>query len=59
MPPYLPATKSVEKCFEVNVRGGWINRDERSIRGMSKLINKGMITEDIISEQEIRRSPYY
>jgi len=60
MLPYLPATKSMEECFDVYVRDGWVNRDERTIRGTNKLINKGIISdEDIMSEQEIRKSPYY
>jgi DNA-binding CsgD family transcriptional regulator len=60
MLPYLPATKSMGDCFDVFVRDGWVNRDEREIRGKNKLIAKGVVTDgDIMSEQEIRKSPYY
>jgi len=60
MLPYMPAAKSMEECFDVYVRDGWMNRDERMIRGFDKLIRKGVVTDDdIMSEQEIRKSPYY
>jgi DNA-binding CsgD family transcriptional regulator len=58
--PYVPATRSMEESFEVYVRDGWVSRDERTIRGVNKLIRAGIITDhDIMSEAAIKKSPYY
>jgi DNA-binding CsgD family transcriptional regulator len=58
--PYVPATRSMGECFEIYVRDGWLNKDERTIYGTNKLIQTGLITDrDIRSEDAIKQSPYY
>lgn len=58
--PYIPGTRSMEECFDVYVREGWVNRDERTIRGASKMIQRGVVTDhDFMSESAIKSSPYY
>jgi len=48
------------EAFDLYVRDGWVHRDERIIRGTNKLMKKAVLTDrDMISEQEVRRHPYY
>lgn len=50
----------MEHSFEVYVRDGWVHKDERTIRGTVKLIKNGVVTDrDIVSESEMKRSPFY
>ena len=58
--PYVPATASMGEAFETYVRDGWVNKDERTIHGKKKVIQKGLVTdEDIMPESARKRSPYY
>ena len=43
--PFIACTRSMEESFDVYVRGGWHERDER-YRGGSTLINRGVMTDD-------------
>lgn len=57
--PYIPACESMLENFEVYVRDGWIDRDER-YRGTSLMIERGVVTDlDFASPEQIRRNPYY
>ncbi|MGY3603663.1 MULTISPECIES: helix-turn-helix transcriptional regulator [unclassified Bradyrhizobium] len=57
--PFLSSAPSMEESFDVYVRDGWINRDER-YRGVAKFIRNGVATDDDCVDAEVRkRSPYY
>ena len=57
--PFVPASRSLEPSFEAYINAGWIHRDER-YRGISKLLSDGIFTDfDFISDQEIKKHPYY
>lgn len=58
--PYIPSTKSMEECFEVYVRDGWVARDERTLRGGKPLIRMGAVTDrDFMSDAQLKKSPFY
>jgi DNA-binding CsgD family transcriptional regulator len=57
--PYVPSTRSMEQSFELYVRDGWIDRDER-YRGTSRLLRNGIATDrDVMPEEAQKRSAYY
>lgn len=57
--PFISATASMEKCFEVYTNGGWLDHDER-YRGTSRFLKYGVITDDDCVPAELRkRSPFY
>lgn len=58
--PFVPATQSMGEAFDLYVREGWVNRDERLIRGTAKIEKLPVFTDrDLISTQEIRRNAFY
>ncbi len=57
--PPLPTSAGFAEAIDVYLRDGWSENDVR-FRGVGAMRRKGYATDlDIISEREIRRSPYY
>lgn len=57
--PVMPHTESCAEGFDIYLRDGWIERDER-YRAMSAAQRKGVASEpDFTTPEEIARSPYY
>jgi PAS domain-containing protein len=54
-----PYSRSMGASFEVYVRDGWINHDER-YRGARTMVRRGVMTDlDFATSAEIARHPYY
>jgi DNA-binding CsgD family transcriptional regulator len=57
--PLMPHSPQMAEGFEVYVRDGWVERDER-YRGVATLFRKRVATEfDFTTPDEMKRSPYY
>lgn len=57
--PIINPSRSMQKSFEIYVKDGWIERDERYL-GVKKFLKKGVATDDDCMPAEIRkRSPFY
>ncbi|WPO43397.1 helix-turn-helix transcriptional regulator [Tardiphaga sp. 42S5] len=57
--PFVAATPSMEKSFEVYSAGGWLDRDERYL-GTSTFLREGVATDDDCLPAELRkRSSFY
>ena len=57
--PTVPYSRSMGPSFEVYVRDGWIDHDER-YRGTRMLTRKGVVTDlDFATMAEISQHPYY
>jgi PAS domain-containing protein len=57
--PYIPVCASMFETFDIYVRDGWIDNDERN-HGIPLLLEKGVITDlDIWPQEHIQRSAYY
>ena len=57
--PERPTSSAFEEAIDVYVKDGWYKHDDR-FRAMGAVRRKGFGTDlDFISEEEMRRSPYY
>lgn len=57
--PGIPHSSSMESSFDVYVRDGWINRDER-YRLAPFLVRNGVSSEfDLLTPEQIAKHPYY
>lgn len=57
--PYIPVLETMLPSFDIYVRDGWIENDER-MRGIPLMIDRGVGTDrDFWSEEHIRKSAYY
>ncbi|WP_434722671.1 helix-turn-helix transcriptional regulator [Mesorhizobium sp. RIZ17] len=57
--PILPRTRSVARSFEVYVKDGWLERDER-FRLVPFLRSRGVATdEDLMTSDDVARHPYF
>ena len=57
--PFVCATPSLEKSFDLYVQGGWVHRDLRYL-GTPKLLENGVTTDDdCLPAEERKRSPFY
>lgn len=58
--PYVPASDALHRVFEVYVRDGWVERDERLQLGAAPLIEKGIVIDsDVRTPDQMRSSAYY
>lgn len=57
--PLMPHSKSMANGFEVYLRDGWIERDER-YRALPAMLRKGVACDfDFTTPEEMKRNPYY
>ncbi|MEX2746027.1 helix-turn-helix transcriptional regulator [Rhizobium mongolense] len=57
--PDIPCSESMREAFDIYVRGGWLERDER-YRLAPFLMQRGVTTDlDLMTTEHIARSPYY
>ncbi len=57
--PQLPTTPSFQEAIDTYIRDGWANHDVR-FRGVGHMMRHGVATDlDFISDDEIKRNPYY
>lgn len=57
--PYIPVCESMAESFEVYIRDGWIERDERH-RGLPTMLERGVVTDlDFTSREHKRHHPYF
>lgn len=57
--PFISASTSMEKSFEIYTTGGWLEHDER-YRARAKFLKRGVATDDDCLPAELRkRSPFY
>ena len=57
--PLMPHSERLAEGFDIYIRDGWIDRDER-YRAVPAALRKGVATEfDFTTPEEIERSPYY
>jgi DNA-binding CsgD family transcriptional regulator/PAS domain-containing protein len=57
--PSVPYSRSMAPAFDIYVRDGWIDRDDR-YRLMPFLIRRGVASDlDLFTPEDISKSPYY